>query len=217
MDQAIIRNYILNDELTTRDKLERFDIAWDISHSFTDIQLELKKNLINKLINKLHTVFQSSDNYKIIDDGLREGSKYGTLKIFRKDWEQSSDKPLLNYFIAAEQRDIHVIYYGIEKMSESIPYSGAIDNIQSNDSEFFKSIFYTKQLQNCGFKSEKELLMWRYMDEPLCGMWEKEFYMKIIEPSGLNNVIDEFISRMSFLKEATENAISNAIERYNQS
>ena len=81
--KELIKNYLLDEKISEEERKERFEIAWDIEENFERIKFELRQKLIKELKQKIEQS-EGFRDYIIINRGLIEGEKYGTLFIFKK-------------------------------------------------------------------------------------------------------------------------------------
>ena len=217
--KEIIREFILDKEISERERKERFEIAWDIYHSFDDIAFQVKKELMGSLLEKMKTSEEFTE-FLVYDDGMLSGKRFGGIEVIKESWKTSNREKhgILNYRLESDKANIHDLFIGIRKLDENkgIPFKGNWQNIQEPKSLVEKSreiyeVFY-KNLDKAS--SSEWWIAWRYLDAYYCGMWEEEFYSKIVTKEGLEESINYIFDMFVKMKEATESLIDEFVEIY---
>jgi len=213
----LIGNYLLDEKISEEERKERFEIAWDIWKSFKEIKLSLKQRMLKALMNKI-----SSSNefrgYEVRDGGI-EGEQCGSLIIlFKKDWLSSGSKiGVLNYVFDAST---HKNVVGIMKQDKGIPFEGDWRKFENNSNEFLKKCS-EKCSEICDnvlgrgsrrWKVSEWCIAWKWLEDPLYGMWEKEFYLQIMSNDGIERAVNCFFDELLKLKKETEGYIDKFIE-----
>ncbi|BCD62891.1 hypothetical protein NitYY0826_C1777 [Nitratiruptor sp. YY08-26] len=189
-----------------------FEIAWDIWENFErqirkPIRAMIAKKIYDMLKEKIENE-ESFQNYKIINKGFLDGRKLGHLLFFPDVWLlNNEDEPILSYSLEYDIKDYYDISYGIIKKNKNIPFRGY------NPTKFKELLEIQKKLENIDFESSEEYLVWKWFKEPYGGMWQLEFYEKVII-EGVNKVASYYVNELKSLIEQTQDDIDNFIEKY---
>ncbi len=216
--KELIKNYLLEEGLKDEERKIRFEIAWDIRENLETINFEIKQELMKELLEKLKNS-EEFKGYEIIDCGLIEGEKCKPLTIFKSTWKVDEEKGILHYALESWQYQIRHLYIGIRKINEEkgIPFKGnwqEASNINKSLLEKVKEIYEKLGGNEAGWKVEEGWIVWRNLREPYHGMWQREFYTKIITSSGRKEVLDYIFKQFVNLKKATEELIDNFVEAF---
>jgi len=222
--KELIKNYLLDEKISEEERKERFEIAWDIEENFERIKFELRQKLIKELKQKIEQS-EGFRDYIIINRGLIEGEKYGTLFIFKKNWllsPESKNIGILNYAFEAEISGISDLCIGIVKQDNDnkIPFKG---NWQKQDDIEHELLNNINQIYNAlggspkGWKVSEWWIAWKYLHSFYRGMWQREFFLQIITERGFKQALDYLFSELVELKKLTEKFIDNFVETYKHS
>jgi hypothetical protein len=184
---------------------QHFEIAWDIAENFEEIKKNIRKLLFNKLIKKLKEKYY---NFEIINLGFTEGTTYGDLLIFPKNWIIVENKLLIYYTLEWEKNNYKELGYGIKKFSDKIPYEK-----KEIPQTFNELIQIQTELKEKGFNITDHFLSFKLFDNPFSIKNEKKFFEKILE-NGIEKVIDYYIEELDNLIKNTKNELNNFIEKY---
>ncbi|EDP76307.1 hypothetical protein [Hydrogenivirga sp. 128-5-R1-1] len=225
--KELIEDYLLEGGI--QDRIEKFELAWDIRDYFEDIKLSIRESILKKLVKKLKEKTKNPGDpfygYKLEDNGFLEREKYGNIAIYRREWVVNG-KPILKYGIEHGLKDYFNLYFGIQKCSDQIPFVGNWENIQGLPEEW-KEIFSQmkirlKEALPGNWKPSDWWVVWKYFDFYYGGMWQKEFYMEILEKSkdnleeGYEALADYYFSEFEKLKNATENLVDEFVKLYKE-
>ncbi len=155
-----------------------------------NIKIDLRKKVVLKLYEKLKETF--SAKYNINQDGFLNGEKWSPLLIYKDNWKYDNNKGKLSFAIEFGQYNYNLMYYGIAKYSENIPYSN--QNINSN---ILKNIIDT----NKEFKTSNYYLIWKEIPYEWKGKIDRGVYYKEILKD-----VDLFVDKYYFneIKEFVE-------------
>lgn len=215
--KKLIKNYLFEEGLKDEERKIRFEIAWDIWENLEKIKFEIKRKLMRELFERLKNS-EEFKGYEIVNLGLIDGEKWDHFEIFKPTWKtDEGENGILHYALEAGQTRICNLYIGISKLDEGIPFNGnwqKTSDINKNLLEKLGKIYETLGGDNAGWKVSEWWIVWRYLEEPYKGMWQKEFYTQIITFSGREKALDYLFNQFVILKRATEKLIDEFIEIY---
>jgi hypothetical protein len=219
--KEIIEKFLFGGNI--EEQKEKFEIAWDIWENLDEIKKEMRRKVLATLVNKIRNSEDFSD-YETINWGLLEGQKKGALGIYKKNWLIDFEAPLLSYAIEADRKDYYELYFGIAKWDNDagIPFKGNWKGHAKIPSEW-KDIFSRIYRNLVSLSKDWETSNWwigrKWIDSRdsyYCGMWQKEFYLEVIE-KGYEAVANYYFNELLNLKKLTENLIDEFVEIYKKS
>jgi hypothetical protein len=125
----------------------------------------------------------------------------------------------LSYAIESDKNNCFDLYFGIEKWDEDegIPFKGNWERVKIPNN--WKDIFF-KIKQNLllsklsrGWEVGNWWIVGKYFADYYKGMWQKEFYIEIIE-KGYDYVVNYYFDELLNLKSNTEDLIDRFMEMY---
>jgi hypothetical protein len=199
---------------------EKFEIAWDVRENLYEIEKEMKRKVLATLVNKIRNSKDFSD-YETTDWGLLEGQKEGAFGIYKRNWLIDAKAPLLSYVVKAYRKDYLELYFGIEKWDNDgrIPFKGdwkGRARIPSEWKDIFSRIYENLGSSPDGWKTDEYWIVKKWFKSYYRGMWQKEFYLEIIE-KGYEDVANYYFNELLNLKKLTENLIDEFVEIYKNS
>ena len=224
--KELIEGYLF--EGTIQDRIEKFELAWDIRDYFEDIKFSMRESILRKLVEKIKEKTKNPDDtfygYKLDDSKFLKRQKWGNMVLYKQEWIVDG-KPILMYGIEYERENYVGLYLGIPKYNDQIPFVGNWEKVQDLPVEW-KEIFRQmkgrlKEALPGNWKPSDWLILWKYFDNYYGGMWQKEFYMEILENSknnleeGYEALADYYIDKLEKLKNATEELIDEFVKLYN--
>lgn len=195
-----------------------FEIAWDIRYNFEEIMKNIRKHLTNKIVDKMKSDEEFKD-YEFLDKGFLNGNKWKPFLIFKKSWTlDTNDEPVLSYAMEAENNGYYVFYFGIRKKDNDngIPFKEKwTDNkdIPESWKTIFLKIDSKLKESNNKWKLGEWWIFWKNFDSHYGTMWEKEFYLEILE-KGYDAVAEHYLEEIINLKKQTEDLICEFVEDY---
>jgi len=219
--KEMIKKYLLDEKISENERKERFEIAWDIWENFEEIKFELRQKLIKELKQKIKQSEEFKD-YIVVNRGLIEGEKFGTLCIFKKNWliSPESRRGIFNYAFEAEQNLIFQNCIGIVKQDNDnlgIPFKGnwqKQDNISQDLFKIVSQIYNTLGENSKGWKVSDSWIAWKYLDSFYRGMWQREFYLQTVTEKGFKKAVTDLYNELLFVKNKTEKLIDEFIKIY---
>ncbi len=223
--KKIIEEYLFEGSLEERK--ERFEIAWDVWKNFDRIKLSIREGVLGKLRDKIRKKTQNPNDpfygYKLDDSGFLKRQKWGNMVLYKQEWIVDG-KPILMYGIEYEKENYVGLYLGISKYSNQIPLVGNWEDAQGLLQEW-KEIFEQvkirlKEALPGNWKPSDWWILWKYFDSYYGGMWQKEFYIEILENSknnleeGCEALADYYIDKLEKLRDATEELIDEFVKLY---
>ena len=225
--KELIDDYL--SEGTVQDRIEKFELAWDIWNHFEDIKLFMRESILRRLVEKIEKGTKNPNDpfygYKLEDNDFLERKKYGNITIYREEWVVNG-KPILKYGIEHELKDYFNLCFGITKYSDQIPFAGNWEKSQDLPVEWNKVFMRMKgslgEALPSNWKPDDWWILWKYFDSYYGSMWQKEFYMEILEKSkdsleeGCGALADYYFSELEKLKNTTENMIDEFVNLYKE-
>lgn len=204
----IIRKYLLEGS----DKKEKFEIAWDIVESLEKIKLFMRKKVLTELVNKIKND-KAFNGYEIRDYGLLKCRKWSPLRIYKREWIVNEVVPL-SYAVEAGNNNCFELYFGIQKWDDEkgIPFKGNWEKENLPDDWKSKFLEIKGNLPK-SWKVSDAWIVWKWFDSYYRGMWQKDFYMEIIE-NGYSSVADYYLKEILNLKDQTEKPMNEFIKCY---
>ncbi len=216
--KEIIKNYLLGDNLDIEVKLERFEIAWDIWENLEDIKKDMRKKVIETLLNKIECS-EDFKEYEIKDHGLLQGLKWAPLRIYKRNWIISELQEIpLSYSIEADKNNYFNIFLGIIKWNDKTPFKGSWQNNTTLDKSMrnlLSRIFEELKHTSSRWKVSDWYIAYKPFESYLFDNWKKEFYLDIIK-KGYEYIANCYFREILTMKEKTEKLIDNFIEEYKQ-
>jgi len=210
----IIKNFLLDENISPEIRRERFEIAWDIRNSLDEVKKLLRRKVFETVVEKLRNIENFKD-YKKIDKGFLKGEKWGSFILYKENWVMYNE-PIISYAIEMETQKFYNIYYGIKKQSDKNPFNGKWTS--ANLSEKFKNVLYTLQGILNNWKVSDWWLFWKYFDAFYAlGSLEDEyaFCIRLINSStlqeGINSLANYYVQKLTELKELTENYLDEFV------
>ncbi len=195
-----------------------FEIAWDVRYNFEKIMEDIRKHLTNKIVDKIKNS-EEFKNYEVKDKGFLKGNKEKPFLTFKKSWVVGTDsEPVLSYAVEFDKESyLGFFYFGIRKKDDDngIPFKGKWTdnkNIPENWKTVFLEIYNKLKESNSGWKVSEWWIFWKNFDSHY-PMWEKEFYLEILE-KGDDAVAEHYFEEIISLKKQTEDLIDEFIEAY---
>ena len=223
--KKIIEEYLF--EGTPEERKEKFELAWDVWENFEGIKLSMRESTLRRLVEKIRNKTKNPNDpfygYRLENNGFLERKKYGNITIYREEWVVNG-KPILKYGIEHDRENLCYLYFGITKYDDQIPFVGDWERAQDLPAEW-KEIFTQiksklKEALPGNWKPSNHWILWKYFDSYYGGMWQKEFYMEILEKSknsleeGYDALADHYFSEFEKLKNATESLIDEFVKLY---
>jgi len=210
----IIKNFLLDENISPEIRRERFEIAWDIRNSLDEIKKLLRRKVFESVVEKLRNI-DSFRDYKKIDKGFLRGEKWGNFILYKENWVMY-DEPIISYAIEMEIQKFYNIYYGIKKQNDRNPFNGKWTS--SSLFEGLKNILYTLRGILNNWKVSDWWIFWKYFD----GFYalrsledEYEFYIRLINSStlqkGISSLADYYVQKLEELKELTEDYLDEFV------
>ncbi len=225
--KELIDDYL--SERTVQDRIEKFELVWDIWNHFEDIKLSMRESTLRRLVEKITKRTKNPNDpfygYKLEDNGFLERKKYGNITIYREEWVVNG-KPILKYGIEHDRENLCYLYFGITKYNDQIPFAGDWERTQDLPAEW-KEIFaqiksILKEALSGNWKPSNHWILWKYFYSYYGDMRQKEFYMEILEKSkdsleeGYEALADYYFSEFEKLKNATENLVDEFVKLYKE-
>jgi hypothetical protein len=124
--REVIKNFLTDENLSVKERKERFELAWDIWKSIDKIMSDLEDKLIVGLYEKIKKSREFGD-YVVIYKGSEQG-----ISVFRPEWTEESGHSLLFYALGIEgdSKVARHLAIGIKKHDEETPFVG---NLEENN------------------------------------------------------------------------------------
>ena len=219
--KRIIQEYLFEGSIEAR--LEKFEIAWEIWKSFEDIKFTMRKGVLERVVQRIKDGNGPFSGYKHEDYGILERKTFGGIVIYKEAWVVN-DQPILQYAIEHDTKDLRKLYYGIRKYDRAMPFPGNWEANETLPSEWREVLTARKKKAETialgNWESSEWWVLGKYFDSYYGGMWQKEFYLEIIEKSkegleeGFEAVADFYITKFQMLIDSTENLVHEFTELY---
>ncbi len=212
--EYLIRTYILDNNISVDEQLERFEIAWDVWENFEKVKRYIRKMVFDALFERFRSD-RYFTGYCVNDLGFLGGEKFGTLILYKENWLMNNENFVVGYAIESENRDFINICYGIKKYSKFYPFEGSWtkENIPESWKNIFENMFEKMERLMPGWMVNDHYLIWRWFDSHYRHTWQKSFYIEVIK-SGSDAVVDYYFKRVLELKDATEELIDEFITKF---
>lgn len=190
----IIKNFILpKDEELSKN---RFAIAWAVHQNFEEIKLQLKREMLKELKNRLKDAF--GNGWKIEEDKIEDLGKFAYLMIYKDSW-----KDMIGYAIQSDEQGFLNPYFGMARKDEDAEYEKRRneDKIIAN----VRGIF-----PNCNEPNK----WWICTQSADCykGMVDKDFCLELLTKSGKEKFIKYFVENLLKLQKATEKLLDDWVK-----
>lgn len=197
----MVVKYITDEKINAEERKERFEVAWDIWEHFEEAQQQLKVKLFRDIEVKIYKEF--GDEY-FINNRIISCNKHNPMKIFKKKWADNENIGVFNYAIEADHNKIINTYHGIKRFRKK-------EKIRGED-----EVLNALREINGGYKEDFQdwWVGWLYPPEPYKGMWQKEFFLEILDENTRNRVIDYFVNKLVEVKDRTEHLIDKVVDEF---
>ncbi|WP_456401436.1 hypothetical protein [Persephonella sp.] len=194
---------------------DNFEIAYDIAENFENIKIFMRKKTVYFIKKEAEKLAKAYPEFNLkVQDGFLKGNKWSPLMIYSNKWIRDK-APIISYAIDFGKNKFLEPYFGILKYNHNIPYEGKIQNHKESSLRTLVDIF--NKYKNNGFATSEAWLIWRYLNEdPIGGMWKRNFYENIVE-NGYEYLANYMVEKLKDLIIETKEDIGKFVEFYKNS
>ena len=197
-EKQVVRDYIIKNS-------ENFRIASAIAETIKEIRSEMRQSILLELTSRFHKEFESKGF--IVKETLT-GKQYSDIRIYKPEWEESTNLNL-SFKVSAERGDFTSLIYGIIKKNRNTPFSGNLKDLSRGSESDLEMFFDMKEASGLS-QSSLDWVAWQFYD-PKYKDLNDDILSESLSEEGFKKTVDALFQPVKHLQESTEKIFEQAI------